>query len=79
MFASMMRRSPMLGRTATTSPMLSAMGSTQVSMIRMASCAGFAKYQRTKPHLNVGTIGKFWSYMDTLVAFKPKTKRAAFS
>jgi len=68
MFASMMRRSPMLGRTATTSPMLSAMGSTQVSMIRMASCAGFAKYQRTKPHLNVGTIGHVDHGKTTLTA-----------
>jgi hypothetical protein len=22
-------------------------------------CAAFAKYERSKPHLNVGTIGKF--------------------
>ena len=28
-------------------------------MLGMAPSAGFAKYQRTKPHLNVGTIGKF--------------------
>ena len=28
-------------------------------MLGMAPSAGFAKYQRNKPHLNVGTIGKF--------------------
>lgn len=53
-----MRRSPMLGRTAT--PMMTPMmmNPAQTSLLRMASCASFAKYQRTKPHLNVGTIGK---------------------
>ena len=56
----MIRRSPMLGRTAVNNPMMSPMmmGAAQSPLIRMATCAGFAKYQRTKPHLNVGTIGK---------------------
>ena len=59
MFASMLRRSPMLGRTAAVAPMMYPMGPAQSTLLRMASCASFAKYQRTKPHLNVGTIGKF--------------------
>ena len=60
MLASMMRRSPMLGRTAVAAPMMSPMlmGPAQAPILCMATCAGFAKYQRTKPHLNVGTIGK---------------------
>jgi len=34
----------------------------------MAPCAGFAKYQRTKPHLNVGTIGHIDHGKTTLTA-----------
>ena len=32
----------------------------QQSLLGRVACAGFAKYDRNKPHLNVGTIGK-WS------------------
>ena len=34
------------------------MGNQQASILGMAPSACFAKYQRNKPHLNVGTIGK---------------------
>lgn len=66
----MMRRSPMLGRTAVNNPMMSPMmmGAAQSPLIRMATCAGFAKYQRTKPHLNVGTIGHIDHGKTTLTA-----------
>ena len=30
----------------------------QNALLRMFPSAGFAKYDRSKPHLNVGTIGK---------------------
>ena len=30
----------------------------QNTLLRTYPCAGFAKYTRDKPHLNVGTIGK---------------------
>ena len=30
----------------------------QNALLRMYPSAGFAKYTRDKPHLNVGTIGK---------------------
>ena len=36
------------------------LGTQQASMLLgMAPSAGFAKYVRNKPHLNVGTIGKY--------------------
>ena len=33
------------------------LGSQQAAMLGMAPSACFAKYTRSKPHLNVGTIG----------------------
>ena len=57
----MLRRSPILGRTAVSAPMMSPlmMAPSQVGLLGMVPQAGFAKYVRSKPHLNVGTIGKF--------------------
>ena len=57
----MLRRGPVLGRSAASAPMMTPMmmAPTQVSLLGMVQYAGFAKYQRTKPHLNVGTIGRF--------------------
>jgi len=33
----------------------------QNALLRMFPACGFAKYDRSKPHLNVGTIGKYCS------------------
>lgn len=58
----MLRRGPVLGRSAASAPMMTPMmmAPTQVSLLGMVQYAGFAKYQRNKPHLNVGTIGRFY-------------------
>lgn len=62
MFSSALRKSHLIGRTAISAPMMASnsllMGPSQVALLGMAPSASFAKYQRNKPHLNVGTIGR---------------------
>ena len=59
----MLRRGPVLGRSAVSAPLMTPMmmAPTQVGLLGMVQYAGFAKYVRSKPHLNVGTIGRFFS------------------
>jgi len=70
MLSSMLRRGPVLGRSAASAPLMTPMmmAPTQVSLLGMVQYAGFAKYQRTKPHLNVGTIGHIDHGKTTLTA-----------
>jgi len=63
MFSSALRKGLLNGRTSLQAPLMG-----QCSLLGMAPCAGFAKYQRTKPHLNVGTIGHIDHGKTTLTA-----------
>ena len=62
MFSSALRKSHLIGRSALSAPLMASnslmMGPSQVALLGMAPSASFAKYQRNKPHLNVGTIGR---------------------
>ena len=60
MFSSSLRKGLLSGRTALQAPFMAPsmmLGSQQATLLCMAPSASFAKYQRNKPHLNVGTIG----------------------
>ena len=75
MFSSALRMSVLQGRATLQTPlmrqsMLMAAPS-QAALLGMAPSAGFAKYQRNKPHLNVGTIGKSLFH---LVSRPPRTR-----
>ena len=62
MFASALRKGHLLGRTSIAGNFVAPsllMGPSQVTLLGMAPSASFAKYQRNKPHLNVGTIGRY--------------------
>jgi len=47
-------------RFATPNPMLSMMAARTNGVCGHIPIACFAKYDRSKPHINVGTIGKFF-------------------
>lgn len=59
MFSTSLRRGLLSGRAAQMPFAAPCMMASQTSLLGMAPSAGFAKYQRNKPHLNVGTIGKY--------------------
>ena len=62
MFSSALRKSNLIGRSAISAPLMassSLMMPQQVALLGMAPSASFAKYVRNKPHLNVGTIGRY--------------------
>ena len=62
MFTSAVRQGLLTGRGAACSPLMMPslmLGTQQATLLGMAPTASFAKFARTKPHLNVGTIGKF--------------------
>ena len=59
MFSTTLRRSLLTGRAVQAPFMAPYAVASQTALLGMAPSAGFAKYQRNKPHLNVGTIGKY--------------------
>lgn len=59
MFSTALRKGLFQGRTLQTPLMAPCSMVSQTALLGMAPSAGFAKYQRNKPHLNVGTIGKY--------------------
>ena len=47
----------------------------QNALLRMYPAAGFAKYNRNKPHLNVGTIGKCFIQSQRVLLCCPSQSR----
>lgn len=68
MFSTSLRRGLLSGRAAQMPFAAPCMMASQTSLLGMAPSAGFAKYQRNKPHLNVGTIGHIDHGKTTLTA-----------